>query len=199
MSDIESGDVLRLGCSLSYENVHEIANVYHCLVTGGADKTFTEIVDDIQEYCDGLVQDLDTLFNTNILADKISVANVTQGLVFGAIDWGVFTQGGSAADPTAVGVCCLAYARTYVPRVQIRKYYGVFGETQMTDGVWAATVRDACATAMAYHITPQTLTDGLILLGVAYNRNLLSYTLGQSVVTAAEPTYQRRRRRGRGS
>ena len=199
MANIENGDVLRIGATMSYENVFELTNVYHCLVTGGGDKAFSEIIDDIQEYMDAIMADIDTLLLDECRANYLSVANPTQGLVFGSIEWGAFAQGGASADPTAVGVCCLGYARTLAPRVQIRKYYGVFAETQMAAGLWSSAVRTAIVTLMGYHILPQTMTDGLVLMGVAFNRTLKTYQLGQSVTTSAEPTYQRRRRRGRGS
>lgn len=199
MAQIETGDVLRLGLTMSYNNIHEITNVYHVLVNDGGPRTFLAAVDDIQDYADRMVQELDTLFVTEILADHISVANATQGLTFGAIDWGAFAQGGDAGDPVAAGCCVLAWGRTYVPRVQIRKYFGVFSEVRMDDGSWGATVRNACIDTMGAHITVQEGTTGLDLLGVAWNRTLLTHTLVQSVTTSAEPAYQRRRRRGRGS
>lgn len=199
MAQIENGDVLRIATSLLYDGVHEITNVWHVLVTSGGEKTFLEIVDDIKEYVDLLFDDIDTILVTEITADSIGVSNATQTLVFGQIDFGVFAQGGDANEPTAAGACCLAFGRTYKPRVQIKKYFGVFARSSLTAGLWIAAARDAVALSMAAHVTEQVLTDGLTLLGVAYNRDLGTYELVQSTVVRAEPAYQRRRTRGRGS
>lgn len=199
MSDIDNGDVLRIGCSWIYDNAYEIANVYHALVTSGGNKDFADIIDDVQEYVDGLYTEMDTHLSIDMDVDRISVANVSQVLVFGSINYGVLASGGSGGDPLAAGVCLLAWARTLKSRVQIRKYLGVLTETDMVGGTWIAGVQTAAYTDLEYHITSQAMTDGLTMTGVAWNREFSSYTLATGVATAGEPTYQRRRRRGRGS
>lgn len=199
MADIDNGDVLRLGASWVYDSTEEIANVFHVLCTSGANKDFADIIDDIQQYLDLMFENIDTRLSTDMDVDRISIANVTQNLVFGSINWGVVAQGGDAGDPVASGVCCLAYGRTFKPRVQIKKYYGVFTESSMTAGLWSAAARDDVQTDFEAHIASQAMTDGLTMTGVAWNRILESYTLATGVVVASEPAYQRRRRRGRGS
>lgn len=199
MAQIENGDILRIATSLLYDGIHEITNVWHVLVTGGGEKTFLEVEDDIQEYVDRLFEDIDTLLVTEITADSIGVSNATQGLVFGQIDFGTFAAGGDANDVTPAGSCCLAFGRTYQPRVQIKKYFGVFSRASMSEGKWVTAARNGVALCMGVHVTEQTMTDGLKLLGVAYNRTLATYQVVQSVVVREEPAYQRRRTRGRGS
>lgn len=97
------------------------------------------------------------------------------------------------------GICLLGWARTLKPRVQIRKYWGVFDEGGLTGGLWTAATRTACQNAMVDHITSFVGTNGLTVVGVAYNRTLLTTTDALSATTAEEPAYQRRRKRGRGS
>lgn len=199
MADVDNGDVLRVAATWEYDLTEEVTNVYHVLVTSGGAKDFADVIDDLQQYIDLMYEELDVFLSTKMLVDRISVSNVSQGLVFGTINWGVMAQGGSAADALASGVALLAWGRTFVPRVQIRKYYGVFTETGMTDGQWTAPVQVAAYTDMESHITSQAMTDGLTVTGVAWNRTLESYTTASGVATADEPVYQRRRRRGRGS
>lgn len=199
MAAIDNGDILRIGATMDYGPGTEVTNVYHCLVTQGGGKAFSEIIADVQEYMDMLVEEHDVFLMQAQAADYISVANATQSLVFGSIEWGAFTAGGQSGDPTPSGACVLVYGRTFAPRVQLRKYFGVCGELNCTGGVWTSVLKDAFALDMADHVTEQVLTDGLGLLGVAYNRTLGTHQLVQSLVVAAEPAYQRRRRRGAGS
>lgn len=199
MAEIDNGDVLRIGTSWVYDDAYEITNVWHALVVAGGAKDFAEIIDDIQEYVDALYTEMDTLITNQQVVDRISIANVTQALVFGSINYGSLAAGGAAGDPVAAGVCVLAWARTLKSRVQIRKYYGVCVETNMVDGTWNSPIREAAFTDMEYHIATNVMTDSLSLQGVAWNRELSTHTVATGVATAGEPTYQRRRRRGRGS
>jgi hypothetical protein len=184
---------------MNIDQTHEITNVWHMLVTEGGGGTFEDSVADIQEYIDLLYDDLDTQFTNNQFADHLEVQNMTSEEVFGSIDWGTFTQGGNADQHTALGVCVFAWGRTRKPRVQIRKYFGVFTEGEAIDGVWQSSVLGAVNGSMAVHIDAQVLTGGLGLRGVAYNRDTGIHTFATSHVSSSEPAYQRRRKRGRGS
>lgn len=199
MADVDNGDVLRIAATWEYDGTEEVTNVFHVLVTSGGNKAFGDVSDDIEQYIDLMFDNIDTFLSDLMLVDRLSVANVTQHLVFGTLSWGAMAQGGSAGDPTASGVCLLAYGRTYKPRVQIKKYYGVFTEPDINDGSWSVGIRAAVTTDFNAHINPQTMTDGLAITGVAWNRDLETHTLANSSVTVVEPCYQRRRRRGRGS
>lgn len=199
MADVNDGDVLRVAGVMLLDNVHEITNVWHLLVNSGGPVSFATATPDIQEYMDLMFDDLDTRLCNNQEVSHLSVQNVTTDEVFGSIDWGVFAAGGSAADHVALGICVFAWGRTRKPRVQIRKYLGVFTETDIIDGVWQPALLGDVNTMMALHITNQVMTAGLQLQGVAFNRGTKVHTLATSNESAAEPAYQRRRRRGRGS
>lgn len=199
MADVDNGDVLRIAATWEYDGTEEITNVFHCLVNSGGDKAFADVSDDIEEYVDLMYANIIDQIRTNQLVDRISVANVTQHLVFGSLSWGVITAGLAAGGPVPSGAACLAYGRTFTPRVQIKKYYGVFTQTALGDGKWVTDTRADVTADFNNHISPQAMTDGLNLTGVAWNRTLETYTLAVSSVTVEEPVYQRRRRRGRGS
>lgn len=199
MADIDNGDVLRIGTSWIYDGDYEVTNVWHALCTSGAGKDFADIIDDVQEYVDALYTEMDVFLSTLMLVDRISIANVTQRLIFGSINYGVLAAGGLVGDPVPAGACLLAWARTLKSRVQIRKYYGVCGESVLTGGVWTGPAQTAAFVDLTYHINSNAMTDGLTMTGVAWNRLLETYTLATGVATAGEPAYQRRRRRGRGS
>ncbi|MCK4627326.1 MAG: hypothetical protein KAV00_18585, partial [Phycisphaerae bacterium] len=146
-----------------------------------------------------IYSNLTAYLSDEISPDNLTMQNVTQDTTFGAFAWSGWGGGTNVNEQTASGVCLFTWARTLKPRVQIRKYYGVFTEEGLTDGTWVSAVRNACNSAMVDHIQSFEGSEGLVMLGVAYNRTLLTTTDALSTDTAEEPGYQRRRRRGRGS
>jgi len=199
MAQVETGDVLRLGATMLFDSGFEIANVFHCEVLGGADKSYWEITDDVDEYISQIYDELTARIAAAVEPEAINVANVTQELVFGRIPWTGWSGGSAGGEATPLGVCCLAWGRTVYPRVQIRKYFGVFTEGDLTAGIWTNALVADCIDALGVHVSPQTMTDGLQLQGIAYNPDLNRRAASIGVTGSLEPTYQRRRRRGAGS
>lgn len=199
MADVNDGDVLRLGAGLIYDGLYDVVNVYHVLVNHATGADWATVTSVIQNYLDDLYDFIKLRLVDAIGVGTISVANVTQGTTLGAIAWSPGWAGGDTGEPTAAGVCCFTWGRTYKPRVQIRKYFGVFGEVNMVDGSWHSNVRVACSDAMDHHIGARLPAAGWTFTGVAYNRILDTYEVAASVDTSGEPGYQRRRKRGRGS
>lgn len=199
MADVDPGDILRLGCALHYDGIYDIVNVWHVLVDDVSGITWAQATVSIQTWCNALYDDLKATLSDNIGTLNISVANVTQVTTLGSIAWSPTWSGADAGDVTPAGACCFAWARTYKPRVQMRKYFGVFTEGGLTNGVWVTAVRDDCEAAMTYAIAESALGGSRTFQGVVYNRTLGTYQKGVSVDSTAEPAYQRRRTRGRGS
>ena len=199
MADIENGDVLRLGAGLIFEGVYDIVNVWHVLVTAGGGISYSTAVADIQEYLNALYDNIKVVLSDEMGTGNISLANVTQDTTFGAIAWSPGWSGSDGGEQTAPGVAVFVWARTLRPRTQIRKYFGVFGEVRSVGGVWDSTARTNCEDVMADHIASYVATGGLTMIGVAYNYALARATQALSVASSAEPAYQRRRKRGRGS
>lgn len=199
MAEIENGDVLRLGAGLVFEGVYDIVNVFHTLVTAGGGISYSTAVADVQEYINQIYDNVKVLLSDTIGVGTISLANVTQDTTFGAIPWSPGWAGSESGEQSPPGVCLFTWARTLRPRTQIRKYWGVFGEVRLASGVWDSTGRNACEAALSDHITAYASTGGLTLLGVAYNYLAARATEALSVASSAEPAYQRRRKRGRGS
>lgn len=199
MAEVELGDILRLGAVMELSSAFEVANVYHVVVSSGDDRSLAAASLDIQEYMDEIYANIAAIMTDEIAPDFLTMQNVTQSLTFGAFAWGNFAGGSSAEQMTAPGVCVFTWARTLKPRVQIRKYYGIFTESVMTDGAWIASVRNACSNALVDHVNEFVGSNGMGITGVAYNRTLLTSTVGLSVASSEEPAYQRRRKRGRGS
>lgn len=199
MADVESGDILRLGAGMTLDGAYDIVNVFHILAEMDTGLTWAVITTLLAGYLDDLYDNIKTQLSDTIDSLAISVMNVTQVTTLGTIAWPAPWVGSDAGDPTAPGVCCFTWGRTYKPRVQIRKYLGVFGEANVAAGVWTATVRNACIALMDEHIARTDMGSNRFFTGVAYNRALLTYETAVSSDASAEPAYQRRRKRGRGS
>jgi len=199
MADVNVGDVLRLGCIWLLSSTWEIANVFHVRVLSGAPLGWADASDDMAEYAADIYDEILSRLSDNMDTHLLTLQNLTEDTTIGAFSWAAPLQGLEGTENTAPGVCCLAWGRTYKPRVQIRKYWGVFTEASMVDGVWAAAMRTDAAAAINVHLTSFTGTNGLEVLGCAYNRTLGTTTDAVSVASSGEPAYQRRRRRGRGS
>lgn len=199
MADVDTGDVLRLGTVWRFLAAYDIANVWYVRVTAGGGLGWGDAADDMAEYAADIYDEIDTYLTNNMATSYLTLQNVTQDTTYGAFSWAAPITGGASEENTALGVACLTWARTYKPRVQIRKYFGVFTEAMMSDGLWVATCTSACAAAMAIHTASFVGTNGLTVLGVAYNRTLGTTTDATSIATTSEPAYQRRRKRGSGS
>lgn len=199
MADVNDGDVIRIAGVMQLNLIHEVTNVWHMLVVSGGPMTFAAATPDFQEYMDLMFFDLDSRLTDHQTADRLEIQNVTTEEVFGSVDWGTFTGGSGVGDHNPLGVCAFAWGRTRTPRVQIRKYMGVFTEADITDGVWTGGLLSDLEDMMQEHIESNVMTGGLVLQGVAWNRTAKTHTLATSVSTAAEAAYQRRRKRGRGS
>ena len=199
MADVDDGDILRLGAVFDFDAIYDVVNVWHVLTEATAGRTWAQATTAIQSWLDSVYASLKTPLSDEMTTGEVSVANVTQGTTLGTIAWSPTWSGAGAGDQTAAGVCCFTWARTYTPRVQIRKYFGVFPETNIADGSWATAARTGCEGAMTYAIAPHAAAAFTNFQAVAYNRTAGTYTLAVSVASSAEPAYQRRRRRGRGS
>jgi hypothetical protein len=199
MADVEINDILRIGAVLELEETFEIANVYHVLVTGGGPIGFAAAALDVAEYMDLIYANLTARMSETVLPNNLTMQNVTKTTTFGAFAWGAWAGGTAQFGVTAPGVSVFTWARTLKPRVQLRKYYGVFTEDDVSAGKWSSALALNCKDAMTDHITSFTGTEGLQMLGVAYNRTLGTHTNALSTDSSREPAYQRRRKRGRGS
>lgn len=199
MADVDPGDVLRIGAGMTFDSDYDIVNVWHVLMDNTVGTVWATAVQAVQTYMDTIYQALKVQLSNQVDSLAISIANATQATTIGTVAWENVWVGSVAGDPTAAGVCAFTWGRTYTPRVQIRKYFGVFGETGMTDGSWVGAVQAAGTAAMDYHIGARAIFGGWTLTGVAFNRTLKTHVFAVSSDTSAEPAYQRRRRRGRGS
>lgn len=104
-----------------------------------------------------------------------------------------------SADPCAPGVAVLSYFNTGIPRRQLRKYFGGLAESAFdADGNINATVLAAHADLAGNLIIPWAQLNGTWQYGGYQTGVPGSFVAPESAVTTSNPSYQRRRRRGRG-
>jgi hypothetical protein len=199
MSDVENGDVLRVAAVMQVLGISSLVNVWHLKVMSGGPVDFPSAAMDVGEYMDSLYGAITTQLSDEVVADHLELQNVTQDLTYGSFAWTSWAGGSNTAAVTGTQVSLLAFARTTLPRVQIRKYLGVFTQNQLVDSEWISGTRSACGNMMAYHINSQTMSVSLNLKGVAYNDVLARATEALSYATSKYPVIQRRRRIGTGA
>lgn len=199
MADLDSGDILRIGCGLSFEGIYDVVNVFYVIADLDAGINWAAVTGFVQDWADEVYDNIKATLSDTMSTNTISVANITQVTTLGAIAWSPTWGGSEGGEQTPPGVSCFAWARTYKPRVQIRKYLGVFGEVNLVDGHWSTAVQTACGLFMDDVIKVTTMGTNKTFQGIAYNREFGTHEFGVSTDVSAEPAYQRRRKRGRGS
>lgn len=199
MADFETNDIIRLGGVCRFDGAIDIVNTFHVMIVAGGPMAFAQASQDFVEYMDTLMDYVDAVQSTLITDDYISIKNVSQSTVWGSVAWNAYTGGADAGAATAPQVACLGFARTMLSRVQIRKYFGVFTQGDITDGEWLSAVTTPVYNAMGWHIQQQVMTQGLTLLGVAWSDLYTRATVALSPAASPTCVIQRRRRRGRGS
>lgn len=199
MADVENGDVLRVAAVMQVLGSEALVNVWHLKVMSGGPVAFPSAAMDVGEYMDSLYGTITAQISDEVVADHLEMQNVTQDLTYGSFAWTSWTGGSNTAAITGTQTALLAFARTTIPRVQIRKYLGVFTQNQLVNSEWISGTRSVCGNMMAYHINSQTMSVSLSLKGVAYNDALARATEALSYATSQYPVIQRRRRVGTGA
>jgi len=199
MADFVNDDVIRLGCVSRFNELVDVVTTLTVKYETGGDIEFPQASLDFQEYADDLFNPMASTLSDRMVPDRISVANLTQDTVFGSIAWDTYAGGTNVDSPTVPQAACLAFGRTPLSRVQIRKYLGVFTQGDEFDGVWVSGLRAVCDTFMGYHIVLQTMSEGMGLRGCAYRPSDGRVTFAYSPATSASVVIQRRRRVGAGS
>lgn len=199
MADFEVNDVFRVGAVMQFKATYDIVNTWTAQLTAGGGISYGTMYPLVQAYMDTLYAALTAVLSTQMLPNYLTLENLTQGTTGGSFAWGAWAGGTQAAEPTASQVCCLGYGRTLVPRVQIRKYLGVFTEVWMSSGRWPSQITTPVSNMMGIHILPALIGGGVTVQGCAYNPLLARVTFAQSANASQVPVIQRRRREGRGS
>jgi hypothetical protein len=193
MADLVTGDVIRATAKLTYDGASDIQNVFWFeLVTQTL--SIEHAAADIGEMLEDIYGEFNAHLADIVTYDSINLFNLTQDVAYGDFDWPTLTAGLASDEAQPPGVAICAWARTGLPKIMSKKWFGAFTEAACTDGLFSSTVRSAVIAGIAeWIISPKTATYGTWKQGV-YSSKLLTFVTFVSAALRAYAAYQRRRR-----
>lgn len=196
---VQPNDILEASARSEFNGTEDVVNVFQFRNNGVAPMADQAAIDDIIEILEIVYNLINAGLTLLQLYRDIRVRNVTQGLVYGTFPWATLVSGGSAVNPTAPGVAFLVSFSTGVPRVGMRKYFGVVTEDEMdVDGAFTGVLVVAGGAVISTLIAPIVATNSTWEFGYQSPKTGTFVTPNGGVATDI-PAYQRRRRQGRGS
>lgn len=196
---VNQNDVLEVSARMEFNGTEDIVGVYQFQKTDAVPTADALVVTDILNIMETIYLVLNTGFQLLQLYRDIRIANKTQATVIGTFGWPTLTAGVNTFDATAPGVCALVNFTTPVPKVNPRKYFGVFTEPNMqVDGTWSGGLITLVGSAVAFLVLPIVEVNGNYQYGYDSPKSGLFESAAALVITDV-PAYQRRRKQGRGS
>ena len=196
---IATGDVIRVTAGLKFQTSHDVQNVFHCDCVNDNSASQTDLRDDLADYLETVYDSLISGFIDDTTFDGIDIFNVTQDNPEPSVAWPTLTVGGSSGESLPEGVAALVLGRTAVSKVQGKKYFGVYDESAITDGVWNSGALTNLGLAAADYITPFTGGSGATWDPGVFSRATMAFTPFSEASVNNVAAYQRRRKRGVGS
>lgn len=196
---VVQNDVLEVSARSEFGGVEDVVNVFQFRYESLLPLPNPDAIDDILE----IMEILYTIINVSLtilqLFRDIRIANRTQNTLLGTFSWPTLTVGGNPLSPTAPGVAFLTSFNTDVPRVGMRKYWGVMTEGDFdNDGTYAATLVATGVVLIATMLPPIIATNGTWQYGNDSGKTL-QFEVPTGGLATDIPAYQRRRKQGRGS
>lgn len=200
------GDLLRVSTRFKHAVTGDVVNVWHLIVTSGADTSDDDCFDDIEAFMDTLWSGINASLPNgmdpyDIRIDEVEMAGGVEHVVrtLGTRTWTLTTPPSSAGEYLPPMDAAIINFRTLIPKVFGRKYIGILTEAAATSGVLSGvslTNMLTFATAIVNGFNGTTLT---YKFGVMTNKDVVNgFTeLTAAVVNTILGT-QRRRRQGRG-
>jgi ABC-type glycerol-3-phosphate transport system permease component len=174
-------------------------NIFQFQYQDNEELTNGETVTDILTIVESIYALLVAALTTLPVFRDIRIANKTQGTILGTFGWPTLIAGTNADQPVAPGVCFLTSWNTPIPRVGMRKYWGVMTEANTdADGTWSAGLVAVGVTVAALLSGPLQGPVGGYFFGYLSPKTL-GFEVPAGAVVTDIPAYQRRRRQGRGS
>jgi hypothetical protein len=152
----------------------------------------------LAEWIETVYAGLASVLSEHTTFESINILLLATDEALGDFAWPTLTIGGATGDQLPAADCCLSLQRTGFSRHVGRKYWGPFSEANQNDGLWDATVVNACQAAALAASTTFTAANGVNMLGVVLNFALGTGFNVSQVATAGLVRSQRRRNRGIG-
>lgn len=192
------GDVIQLTIEAEHDNSEIINNVYDFKILGGSYSSVAEWQIALLQLTDDILTIVDGLCTALTVWKRIRAKNISTGDPTEHIELGADVPGTVAGDCLPAGVAILTVFRTDRAKTNLRKYIGPTGETlNDADGQWTTAALTGTAAFAALLSAAITTTYAVFEYG-HYDQVLLTWHPPLTSYIAAEPAYQRRRRRGVG-
>lgn len=196
---VGQNDILEISIMADFDGVEDLVNVGHVYVFQGTNVPNEDALDDIEFWVRAILDSLKLLMSGLVIWRKIVARRVQDGYLVGERILNPTVAGNSAVTPLPPGNAVLTLLRTGIAGVVGKKYGGVAVQSQLTaDGKYNSGV--VAAQAAAWTTYASTVTGGnMTFTGGVYSRKTGLWHWVTSIETSAIPSYQRRRRQGRGS
>ena len=192
-------DVFEVSARTEFNSVEDVVNVYQFQYQDVGSQADALTIVDILTIIESVYSIINAAMSILQVYRDVRIANKTQGTILGTFGFLTLTAGSNASPPVAPGVCFLVSWNTPVPRVGMRKYYGVMTEANTdADGTWSSGLVAVGTTIGALLASPLGGPTGNYLFGYLSPKTGI-FELPTGVLVTDIPAYQRRRRQGRGS
>lgn len=196
---VQQFDVLEVTARGEFNGIEDVVNVFQYRYESVPPIADNLAVDDILNIMETLYIILNGAITILQLYRDIRIANQTQGTLMGRFSWPTLVAGAGIGPTVAPGVAFLTSLTTPVPRVGMRKYWGVMTDANMdADGTWGAAIVVAGLTVNIAMLNPFAAVNGSWQFGYTSPKTL-AFEIPTGGVVTDIPAYQRRRRQGRGS
>jgi len=177
----------------------EVQNVYYFRFQGVIPAGDLLVMADLADFLDGVYTDINLGIAGNYTYTEVRGFNMTQNVPMPTVSWPNLTTGGGSGGVSPSGVALLVILRTGISRVFGRKYFGGIIDGNIdSDGFWVSGLVSAGITAAGQLLTTfiGSTTLATYLPGIITSTNTFLGFI--SAVVTNNPSYQRRRRKGRG-
>jgi hypothetical protein len=184
---------------MEFDGTEDVMNIYQFRLASGGPMSDENAVIDILAILEVLYTIIVNSISLVQLFRDIRVFNVTQDVLLGLHDWPTMTAGTATGDPTPPGCAAVVNFSTIVPKVTLRKYFGVFTEADVdASGYLSTTLVADIADMGLYLLGPIGALSGTWAYGFI-SPKILGWVSPNGSSNNNIPGYQRRRKQGRGT
>lgn len=195
---ISAGHQLRITAVMSWYGQATIENVFDLYVSSDPPGSDLDVMNDLAAWLDDAFDNVKALQVAGLLYREVRGFNVSGDGPLPTVGWPTLANGTNASDPLPSGVAGLVLFRTGAARVLGRKFVGGLGEGITESGLFntgAISLFSSFGVALATDPV-MTVAGGALKAGI-FDKHGNTHAVS-SVVVSAIPSYQRRRRPGRG-
>jgi hypothetical protein len=196
---VSQDNVLELSARMEFNGTEDVVNVFQFIKTDAGSITDSEAVDDVLDVLEGLYTFIIALYSVLLVFRDVRVFNRTTQELLGVHLWPTLVAGLQAQNATAPGVCAVVNFSTIVPKVSLRKYFGVLTEASVGPaGAFGVGTTSAVALMGAFLLEEHIEAAANWQYGY-FSPKTLSFVVPNGSSNDSIPGYQRRRKHGRGS